>query len=253
MVSLPGYGAIALAALAAGLVNALAGGGSLISFPTLTAVGLPAVVANVTNTLALSPGYLGATLAQRDQLRGQRQRILLLLPAAALGGLTGGLLLLASDEALFRRLVPWLILAGSLLLAAQEPLRAWLLRRKRPDGPGLPEAWSIVPVFLASIYGGYFGAGLSVILLAVLALTLEDNLTRLNGLKQAIALVVNLAASGLFLLAGPVQAPAAAVMAVGATIGGALGGTIAAKVDPAALRNLVVTIGVVVALILFAV
>jgi uncharacterized membrane protein YfcA len=132
MVSLPGYGVIALAALAAGLVNALAGGGSLISFPTLTAVGLPAVVANVTNTLALSPGYLGATLAQRDQLQGQRQRILLLLPAAALGGLTGGLLLLGSDEALFRRLVPWLILAGSLLLAAQEPLRAWLLRRKRP-------------------------------------------------------------------------------------------------------------------------
>jgi uncharacterized membrane protein YfcA len=250
MVSLAGYGVVAVAALAAGLVNALAGGGSLISFPALTAVGLPAVVANVTNTLALSPGYLGATLAQRNQLRGQRQRILLLLPAAALGGLTGGLLLLASDEALFRRLVPWLILGGSLLLAAQEPLRARLMRRERAAGPRLPEAWSIVPVFLASVYGGYFGAGLSVIVLAVLALTLEDSLTRLNGLKQAIALVVNLAASGLFLLAGPVQAPAAAVMAVGATIGGALGGTIASKVDPAALRNLVVTIGVIVSLIL---
>ena len=252
MVSLAGYGVVAVAALAAGLVNALAGGGSLISFPTLTAVGLPAVVANVTNTLALSPGYLGATLAQRDQLRGQRQRILLLLPAAALGGLTGGLLLLASDEALFRRLVPWLILGGSLLLAAQEPLRARLMRRERAAGPRLPEAWSIVPVFLASVYGGYFGAGLSVIVLAVLALTLEDSLTRLNGLKQAIALVVNLAASGLFLLAGPVQAPAAAVMAVGATIGGALGGRIASRVNPAALRTLVVTIGVIVSLILFA-
>ena len=252
MVSLAGYGVVAVAALAAGLVNALAGGGSLISFPTLTAVGLPAVVANVTNTLALSPGYLGATLAQRDQLRGQRQRILLLLPAAALGGLAGGLLLLASDEALFRRLVPWLILGGSLLLAAQEPLRARLMRRERAAGPRLPEAWSIVPVFLASVYGGYFGAGLSVIVLAVLALTLEDSLTRLNGLKQAIALVVNLAASGLFLLAGPVQAPAAAVMAVGATIGGALGGRIASRVDPAALRTLVVTIGVIVSLILFA-
>ena len=251
MISAPGYVIAAAAAMAAGLVNALAGGGSLISFPALTAVGLPAVVANVTNTLALSPGYLGATLAQRDQLRGQRQRILLLLPAAALGGLTGGLLLLASDEALFRRLVPWLILGGSLLLAAQEPLRARLMRRERAAGPRLPEAWSIVPVFLASIYGGYFGAGLSVILLAVLALTLEDSLTRLNGLKQAIALVVNVAASGLFLLAGPVQVPAAAVMAVGATIGGAIGGTIASKVDPAALRNLVVTIGVIVSLILF--
>jgi uncharacterized membrane protein YfcA len=250
MISAPGYVIAAAAAMAAGLVNALAGGGSLISFPALTAVGLPAVVANVTNTLALSPGYLGATLAQRDQLQGQRRRILLLLPAAALGGLAGGLLLLASDEALFRRLVPWLILAGSLLLAAQEPLRARLMRRQRGQGPRLPEAWSIVPVFLASIYGGYFGAGLSVIVLAVLALTLEDSLTRLNGLKQAIALVVNVAASGLFLLAGPVQAPAAAVMAVGATIGGALGGTIASKVDPAALRNLVVTIGVIVSLIL---
>ncbi|MCS5693783.1 sulfite exporter TauE/SafE family protein [Cyanobium sp. FGCU-6] len=252
MVSPAGYGVVALAALAAGLVNALAGGGSLISFPALTAVGLPAVVANVTNTLALSPGYLGATLAQRHQLRGQRRRLLLLLPAAALGGLSGGLLLLASDEALFRRLVPWLILAGSLLLAAQEPLRALLLRRQRAQVPRLPEASSIVPVFLASVYGGYFGAGLSVIVLAVLALTLDDNLTRLNGLKQAIALVVNLAASGLFLLAGPVQAPAAAVMAVGATIGGALGGRIASRVDPAALRTLVVTIGVIVSVILFA-
>ena len=254
MVSPAGYGIVALAALAAGLVNALAGGGSLISFPTLTAVGLPAVAANVTNTLALSPGYLGATLAQRHQLRGQWQRILLLLPAAALGGLTGGLLLLGSDEALFRRLVPWLILAGALLLAAQEPLRAHLLRRarSRPASSRPPEALAIAPVFLASVYGGYFGAGLGVIVLSVLALTLEDSLTRLNGLKQAISLVVNLAASGLFLLAGPVQAPAAVVMAVGATIGGALGGRIASRIDPTSLRTLVVTLGVTVSLILFA-
>ncbi|MFO8238199.1 MAG: TSUP family transporter, partial [Prochlorococcaceae cyanobacterium] len=123
---------IALAAVAAGLVNAIAGGGSLISFPVLTAVGLPPVMANVTNTVALLPGYGGAAAAQRHDLRGQRRRAVLLLPAAALGGLLGGVLLLVSDETVFGNLVPWLILLGSGLLALQEPLRRWLLMGEQP-------------------------------------------------------------------------------------------------------------------------
>ncbi len=240
---------VALAAMAAGLINALAGGGSLISFPALTALGLPAVMANVTNTVALAPGYLGATLAQRRQLRGQRRRLRLLLPAAAAGGLAGGLLLLNTGEKLFAVLVPFLILFASLLLAAQGRLRAWVLRRAERRGHHPSELWAIGPVALAAVYGGYFGGGLSVIVLAVLALSLDDDLTRLNGLKQAIALITNLTAAMVFLVSDQVAWGTAAVMALAALLGGALGGRLAGRVNPEALRNLVVGVGIAVALV----
>ncbi|MCP9927713.1 sulfite exporter TauE/SafE family protein [Cyanobium sp. CH-040] len=242
---------IALAAVAAGLVNAIAGGGSLISFPVLTAVGLPPVMANVTNTVALLPGYGGAAAAQRRDLRGQRRRALLLLPAAALGGLLGGVLLLVSGEKLFGSLVPWLILLGTGLLAAQEPLRRWLLAHQQAGRDDHLELAAVGPVFLASIYGGYFGAGLSVILLAVLAVLLSDTLTRLNGLKQALALGVNLAAALLFLGSDQLHWTAAVVMAVAALAGGALGGRLASRINPARLRAVVVVLGLAVALSFF--
>ena len=242
---------LALAAVAAGLVNALAGGGSLISFPALTAVGLAPLLANVTNTVALFPGYLGATLAQRQQLAGQGRRLRQLLPVAALGGLVGGLLLLHTDSGLFDHLVPWLILSGSLLLAIQGRVRAWVVARSVRRGSGPSERWACGPVFLAAVYGGYFGAGLSVIVLAVLAMALDDDLTRLNGLKQAIAFVTNLAAAALFLYSGQLSWPAVIVMAGGALVGGALGGRLAGRIDPGALRALVVIVGLVVALLYF--
>lgn len=240
---------VALAAVAAGLINALAGGGSLISFPALTVLGLPAVMANVTSTVALAPGHLGATLAQRRELRGQRRRLWLLLPAAAGGGLLGGVLLLNTDEKLFATLVPVLILLASLLLAAQGRLRAWVLRRAARRGSHPSELWAIGPVALAAVYGGYFGGGLSVIVLAVLALSLDDNLTRLNGLKQVIAFVTNVTAAVFFLFSGQVAWGTAAVMALAALLGGALGGKLAGRVDPQALRTLVVGVGIAVALV----
>lgn len=281
---------LALAGLVAGFVNAIAGGGSLLSFPALIAAGLPPLVANVTNTVALCSGYLGASLAQRRQLRGQRQRLAVLLPIAALGGLVGGLLLLAGDARLFERLVPWLILSGALLLALQEPLLAWQRRRTRaqdsargelatpiraaaaeaqehpsgiaphdglaaatPTGPrrsgpvGQGAAGAAPLVFLAAVYGGYFGAGLSVIVLAVLAISLDDNLVRLNGLKQAIALVTNLLAALLFVLAAPLHWPAALLLALTSLAGGALGGRLAAVIPPQRLRAVVVMIALLVA------
>lgn len=249
--NLPHLLLIALAALAAGTVNAIAGGGTLISFPALMAAGVPAVAANVTNTVALVPGYLGATFAQARDLRGQEARLRLLVPTAVLGGLVGGLLLLSTSERLFRDLVPWLILLACGLLASQERVRRWVnARASRQAQPAHREQpWVILPVFVAAIYGGYFGAGLSVIVLAVLALVYDDSLTRLNGLKQAIAFSVNVAAAGFFLFSGRVVWQAAAVMAVGAVIGGALGGRLASRIAPATLRRAVVGIGVVVALI----
>lgn len=235
--------------MAAGAVNALAGGGTLITFPTLIAVGIPAVAANVTNTVALCPGYLGATLAQLSDLRGQKGRLWLVIPAGVIGGVVGGILLLNTGEKLFSSLVPFLILLASALLAIQDPLRAWLTRRTAQAGSATSEKWAMLPVGLAAIYGGYFGAGLSVIVLAVLGLTLEDSLTRLNALKQGVAFSVNIAAAIFFVFSGRVVWTVALAMAVGALMGGALGGRLAGRIKPATLRWIVVVIGVVVAMI----
>ena len=150
----PDFILIGLAAMGAGAINALAGGGTLITFPMLTAVGLPAVAANVTNTVALCPGYLGGTLAQVKDLRDQKQRLWLYLPAGAIGGVLGGLLLLYTGERVFRAIVPFLILMASGLLAVQEPLRAWVLRRAQSASASYGTArWSLLPVGLATVYG----------------------------------------------------------------------------------------------------
>ena len=237
----------ALAATAAGIINALAGGGTLITFPVLLAIGIPSVSANVTNTIALCPGFLGGTLAQSKDLQGQRTRLWVVLPAGILGGLAGGFLLLRTSEKLFTNMVPFLILLASALLAIQSPVRAWLIRREERGKAGRnQEVWIFLPVFLGAIYGGYFGAGLSVILLSVLGLILNDNLTRLNAIKQSIAFSANLAAAMLFIFSGKVVWSVAAVMMVGALLGGSLGGRLAGIVKPATLRWIVVTIGFVV-------
>jgi uncharacterized protein len=242
-----------LAAVAAGLVNALAGGGTLITFPTLTALGMPAVVANVTNTVALCPGYIGGILGQWNDLRDQMKRLWLVAPAGVIGGLIGGYLLLHTGEKLFQSLVPFLILLASALLAVQDPLRAWLVRRASQKMSTSNQPWMVsLPIGLAAIYGGYFGAGLSVIVLSVLGLTMDDTLTRLNALKQAVSFSVNFAAAIFFLFSGKVIWSVALVMAVGALVGGNLGGRLAGRVQPVTLRWIVVTIGVVVAIIYLA-
>ena len=241
-----------LAAIAAGAVNALAGGGTLITFPILTFLGMPAVAANVTNTVALCPGYFGGTLAQRKDLRGQTHRLWIVLPAGIVGGVVGGYLLLQTGERLFRELVPYLILLASVLLAIQDPVRAWLVRRlgEGHSGTGMEKmAW--LPVGLASVYGGYFGAGLSVIVLSALGLTIDDSLTRLNALKQAVAFAVNVAAAIFFLFSGQVVWGMAFIMAAGALLGGVLGGRLAGRIKPATLRWTVVTIGVLISIIYF--
>ena len=244
------YVLVGLAAVAGGAVNALAGGGTLITFPMLTAVGIPAVAANVTNTVALCPGYLGATIAQGNDLRGQARRLWWFPPAGVIGGIIGGILLLRTEESAFRAVVPYLILLASGLLALQDTLRDWLARRASQKRSTTDfESWAVLPVGIAAIYGGYFGAGLSVIVLAVLGLLVEDSLTRLNALKQAIAFSVNIAAAAFFVFTGRVVWTVALVMAVGALLGGTLGGRLASRVKPAALRRIVVMIGVIVAVI----
>jgi uncharacterized membrane protein YfcA len=244
------YVLIALAALAAGLVNALAGGGTLITFPTLSAMGVSKVVANITNTVALCPGYFGAPIAQFDDLKDQMDRARLLVPVGIVGGLAGGLLLLQTNEKVFSAIVPYLILLATALLAFQNIIRKWLVQRAANAGhTGENRLLAVIMIFIASIYGGYFGAGLGIILLATLGLVMDDSLTRLNSLKQVISFCVNVTAAILFVFSGQVKWDAAIVMAVAALIGGALGGRLAGYVSPTVLRWVVVAIGLVVSII----
>jgi uncharacterized membrane protein YfcA len=241
-----------LAAFAAGAVNALAGGGTLITFPALAALGLSALSANVTSTIALCPGYLGGSFAQRADLAGQGSRLRRLLPAGVAGGLVGALLLVHTGEKLFREVVPWLLLLASALLASQNRIRAWLLRHATEDGAH-PEngRWVALAIFAGSIYGGYFGAGLGVVILAVLGLAFHDSLTRLNASKQMVSLVTNVAAALFLVFSEQVVWSAVATMAVAALLGGSAGGRLAGRIRPELLRAIVVAIGVVVAIVYF--
>jgi uncharacterized membrane protein YfcA len=239
---------IGAAGALAGAVNAVAGGGSLITFPTLMALGLPAVTASVTNTIAMCPGYFGGAFAQRRDLVGQGGRVTRLLPIAAIGGAGGALLLLATGEGAFRIIVPFLILFAALLIAGQQPLRD-LLTRYHLEARF--EAWAVLPVGLSAIYGGYFGAGMGVMVLAALAVMVEDSLLRINALKQIVSVVANLAAAIVLAIWGPVDWPIVLVMSVTSLIGGALGGRLVSKVPSSLLRWVSVVIGVVVAGVYF--
>jgi uncharacterized membrane protein YfcA len=262
--SLPALALIAAASAAAGAVNALAGGGTLIAFPALTVVGVPPVEANIATTIGLNAGYLGGSVAQRDDLAGQHRRILALAPAAVAGGLTGAYLLSVTTEDLFRLIIPWLIFAACGLLAVQPRVRAALEQRRARPGLRGPNAETGAPppdrghgvgpvlvaaTYLGAIYGGYFGAGLGIVFLAVLGVVLDDDLRRVNALKQILSLTINLSAAALLLFSGRVVWAAVAVVAAGSLVGGTLGGRLAGRLDPAVLRRTVIAIGVVVGLV----
>ena len=243
---------VAIAAVAGGAVNALAGGGTLITFPVLIAVGVPAVAANVTNTVALCPGYLGGTLAELRDLRGDQQKLYVFGLTGALGGVAGGILLLNTGEETFGKLVPYLILLAGGLLVIEGPVHRWQARRiARGGSQHEHEIWKVFPVFLASVYGGYFGGGLSVIVLAVLALVTRESLRQLNATKQVISLCVNVAAAIFFIFSGKVVWSATVVMAVGSLAGGAIGGFVADWVRPSVLRWIVVVFAVAIAIVYF--
>ena len=194
----------ALAALGAGFVNAVAGGGTLITFPALVGLGVEAVPANMTNAVALCPGYFGGTMAARRDLQGQRRRLRRMALLAAIGGLVGSVLLQISSEELFRGLVPFLILGACGLLAFQDRIRRLLRPRSdptsdTPPGPGVSAA-----MLITCVYGGYFGAGMGIVTLATLGVLLPDTMVRTNALKQAITLVTNIVAAVFFAASGQV-------------------------------------------------
>lgn len=241
--------ALALAGLVAGAVNAVAGGGSLVSFPALLAVGLPPLTANVTNSVAIWPGYVGTCWAYRSELVVQRRRLLLLTPAAVGGAVAGAVLLLVTDPGAFEQAVPYLVIAGSLLLAVQGRVTD-RVRRSAGGRGGIASPLLHLSTAAAATYGSYFGGGLGVVLLAVLGLFLADDLQRLNGLKSAMSLTINGVALVAFVLFGPVAWSVVAVLAPASLAGGYLGAHVARRLDPARLRGLVVVLGLVVGLVL---
>lgn len=239
---------LAVAGFLAGAINAVAGGGSLISFPALLAAGYGSVTANVTNAVALVPGYLGGTLAYREELRGQRGRAIALGITASAGGLAGAVVLLVTDPGVFEQLVPFLVLGACALLAV-EPL----LRKRLPPpepGHGARGVGLHLAVFAAGFYGGYFGGALGIILLAILGLGLHDRLQRLNALKGLLSLLVGIASAACFAVFGPVAWGGAAIMVVASLAGGNLGVVVARRLRPAVLRAVVVVYGVVAGVIL---
>jgi uncharacterized membrane protein YfcA len=240
---------VALAALLAGAVNAVAGGGSLVLFPALLATGLPALAANVTNTVALWPGYLGTVTGYRAELRGQARRAAACSASVGVGAAVGAALLLTTPEDVFDAVVPFLVVAASLLLALQAPVGR-LVHRLPGSGGGARSPLLHVGLVLAGVYGGYFGGGLGVVLLAVLAVLLADDLQRLNGLRSMLSLAVNTVALVAFVALGPVSWPAVAVAAPASLLGGYAGARAARRLPAVGLRALVVAFGLAVGIAL---
>lgn len=238
---------IAVAGFLAGGVNAVAGGGSLLSFPALVASGLPTLDANVTNTTAVWPGYLGGAAAYRAELGGQRARMRSLALTCSVGGAAGAAILLSAPDAVFDAVVPFLVLFGSVLLLLQPRIARFVRGRRDAGRPGHGLQLHAA-VFVAAAYGAYFGGGLGVILLAVLGIFVADHLQRLNGLKSALSLLINTIALVAFALFGPVDWLSVAVVAPASLAGGYAGARAARRLSPHALRRTVAVLGVVVAL-----
>ncbi|MCF6744624.1 sulfite exporter TauE/SafE family protein [Blastococcus sp. KM273128] len=240
---------VAGVALLAGSVNSIAGGGSLILFPTLVALGLGTVEANVTNSVAQWPGYLGGVVGFRPEYRGQRSRLIRFSVVAVLGGTLGSILLLVLPSAAFELVVPVLVLLASLLLAVQPLLTRRLGRRG--DAGGRPDPWWLyVALFLATVYGGYFGGALGVILVGVLGLGL-GRLKLANALKSAISAVTATVTLVVFGFFGDVHWAAVGVAAPASLVGGFLGARIATRIPATPLRVVIVTVGVAVSVYLY--
>jgi uncharacterized membrane protein YfcA len=238
--------AILLAGVAAGTINTVVGSGTLITFPTLLAFGVPPVTANVSNTVGLVPGSVSGAVGYRRELTGQRARVLRLSLASLLGGLAGGLLLLVLPAGAFAAIVPALILLGLVLVVFQPRISLWVARRHDAAG-GLPHhgAWWVWPaVGLAGVYGGYFGAAQGVLLMAVLGIGIDETLQRLNAVKNVLAAIVNGVAGLLFVLVADVDWRVAALIGVGSVLGGQLGATVGRRLPATALRIFIVVVGV---------
>jgi len=229
------------AGLAAGCINVIVGSGSLITFPVLLALGYPPVVANVSNTVGLVPGSASGVYGYRRELTGQRVRLLALGAASVIGAITGGLLLLVLPAETFEIVVPVLIAVACVLVVVQPRLSSWLGGRRRHPHGG---PWLWIGVLASGVYGGYFGAAQGVVLMALLAIFLDENLQRVNAVKNVLAGVVNGSAAVLFILVAHVNWAIVVSIAAGSVLGGLAGASIGRRLPPMVLRVLIVIVGV---------
>jgi uncharacterized membrane protein YfcA len=233
--------AIVVAGMAAGTINTVVGSGSLITFPTLLALGYPPVLANVSNNIGLVPGALSGVHGYRRELAGQRGRIVRLAPVSTLGALAGALLLLVLPSTVFKRVVVVLIVIALVLVVLGPRLSRRLARPH--EGHARVSLVLVILVGLTGVYGGYFGAAQGIILIAILGIFVLDDLQRLNATKNVLAMTVNLVASVVFVLATNVDWAVVACIAAGSVVGGQIGATVGRRLDPRVLRAVIVVVG----------
>ena len=239
--------AILLAGVAAGTINTVVGSGTLITFPTLLAFGIPPVTANVSNTVGLAPGSLSGAIGYRAELTGQRRRLVRLGSASLVGGIAGALLLLVLPSSAFDAIVPVLIVLGCVLVVLGPRIQRRVAARAAQSG-GLPEhgVWWVWPAIAAAgVYGGYFGAAQGVLLMAILGIGVADSMQRHNATKNVLALIVNGIAAVIFIFVADVNWPVAGLIALGSVIGGQIGATVGRRLPANVLRAVIVTVGVV--------
>ncbi|WP_278260652.1 sulfite exporter TauE/SafE family protein [Nocardia sp. AG03] len=238
---------VLVAGIAAGGINTIVGSGTLITFPTLLAFGLPPVTANVSNTIGLVPGSVSGVIGYRRELEGQRSRLLQLGTASLLGGITGAVLLLVLPAEAFKAIVPVLIIAALILVVVQPRLAAWVKRGRGEDAPAPAHGGPIllVAVYFTGIYGGYFGAAQGVLLLGLLGVFVHEDIQRLNAVKNVLALIVNAVSASIFIVIAEVNWQAVALIAVGSIIGGQLGARVGRKLPPNVLRAVIVVVGTI--------
>ena len=239
------------AAFLAGTINTIVGSGSLITFPTLLAIGYSPVVANVSNTVGITFGGLSGAIGYRRELGGQRHRATLLGAASLLGGITGGVFLLTLPSSVFDDVVPVLILGAVVLVVLQPRLsRLVAARRTRVIEHGGVGLW--IGIFLTGVYGGYFGAAQGVILLSLLGIFIADTLQRLNAVKNVLAFIANGTAAVLFVFFAHVAWLVVVLVAVGSVVGAQLGASVGRRLHPTALRAIIVVVGLIAAIKLLA-
>jgi uncharacterized membrane protein YfcA len=248
---------VVLVSAVAGAMNAIAGGGTLLTFPALVWLGIPPLNANATSTVALVPAAIASVAGYRSELAGARRWALGFAIPSVLGGLLGAILLRLTPADRFEALVPWLVLGATTLFIIQKPVMRWLAqwREVEPDAPPatartdaertaeFPKTSLLVYQFLISIYGGYFGAGMGILMLAGLGFMGLTNIHRMNGLKNWGGACANVVAAALFALSGLVRWPVAFAMTIGATCGGYLGSRLAQRIGQVAVRRVIVAIG----------
>ncbi|MCL5999134.1 MAG: sulfite exporter TauE/SafE family protein [Chloroflexi bacterium] len=249
---IPGLLMLFIAAVLGGAVNSVAGGGSLISFPSLLAFGVSPVLANATNTAALLPGSISSAIAYREELPHQRRLLITLIPTSLIGGLLGAIALVAAPE-VFGKIVPFLVLFATLLFAGRGLMNRLTKQNGNGDQPvsWVGNVWGVLFQLMVATYGGYFGAGIGILMLASLSIMGLHNIHRMNAVKTVLAAVINGIALIYFIIQGKIVWPLAILMAVGAIIGGYGGARLAKRVDQRIVRGFVVVAGLVVSVWLF--